>query len=191
MTALILGLIIFLGVHSTSIVKDAWRNRMASNLGEKRWKSIYALVSGIGFILIIWGFGSARMNPTVLYVPPAGLRPVAFILLLPVFTLLFAAYLPGRIKSATRHPMLAAVMLWSLAHLLVNGTLATFLLFGSFLIWAVADRISVMRRAQRPVPGPPPSRYNDLIAVVVGLALYAAFLFGMHQWLIGVSVLPV
>jgi uncharacterized membrane protein len=107
-------------------------------------------------------------------------------LLVPVFPLFLAAYFRGRIQAATRHPMLAAVKLWAAAHLLANGTLADVLLFGAFLAWAVADRLSMKRRTARPIPGAPPSKANDLIAVVGGLVIYAAFVLGLHAWLIGV-----
>ena len=104
-----------------------------------------------------------------------------------VFPLFLAAYLPGRIQAATKHPMLAATKIWAFAHLLVNGTLADVLLFGSFLTWAVLDRISLKRREQRPIPWALPSRFNDAIAVGGGLALYAVFVLWLHAWLFGVS----
>ena len=189
MNALVLGLIIFFGAHSVSIVNDPWRNRMAASMGEWTWKGLYALVALAGFVLIVLGYGLARQDPVVLYTPPAWLHSVAMVLLIPVFPLLLAAYLPGRIQTAARHPMLAATKLWAVAHLLANGMLADVLLFGVFLVWAVVDRISMKRRTQRPVPGIPPSRANDLIAVVGGLALYAAFIFWLHGWLIGVPLI--
>jgi uncharacterized membrane protein len=114
---------------------------------------------------------------------------VALLLLVFVFPLLLAAYLPGRIKAITKHPMLVATKLWAFAHLLANGTLADLLLFGSFLAWAVVDRISMKHREQRPLPGAPPSPWNDAIAVVVGLVLYVAFVLRLHVWLFGVSPL--
>jgi uncharacterized membrane protein len=187
MSMLILGLLIFLGVHATSIVAPAWRNSQVAARGEALWKGFYALLSLIGFALIVHGYGLARGAPIILYQPPAALRHVAWLLMLPVFPLLLAAYLPGRISTATRHPMLVATKLWALAHLLANGTLASTVLFGSFLAWAVADRISLKRRAARSVPGAPPGRYNDAIAVVAGLCLYTAFIGAVHLWLIGVS----
>ena len=107
--------------------------------------------------------------------------------MLPVFPLFLATYLPGRIKAVVKHPTLAAVKLWAVAHLLANGTLADVLLFGGFLAWAVADRISMQQRTQRPLPGAPPRPANDLIAIVVGLVLYGVFVTWGHQWLIGVS----
>ena len=187
MTLLILGLILFLGVHSVSIVSPAWRDAMQSRLGEGPWKGLYSLTSIAGFALIIFGYGLARQDPVVLYVPPTWLRHLALLLLVPVFPLLLAAYLPGRIKAAAKHPMLLSVKLWATAHLLANGNAADVLLFGGFLVWAVADRISFKHRVQRPLPGAPAGQMNDAIAVVGGLALYALFSFGGHAWLVGVA----
>lgn len=189
MTALLAGLILFFSVHSISIVSDAWRNRAAARLGEWTWKGLYGLVALLGLALIVHGYGLARLDPVVLYTPPQWLRMAAAVLLVPVFPLLFAAYLPGRIQTATRHPMLAATKLWAVAHLLANGTLPDALLFGTFLAWAVADRISLKHRVPRPVPAAPPTAINDAIAVVLGLAVYTAFVFWLHLRLIGVPVL--
>ncbi len=187
MSLLILGLALFLGVHSVSIVAPQWRDAQAARLGENAWKGIYTLLSLAGFALIVIGYGQARQAPLVLYAPPVALRHVAALLMLPVFVLLLAAYLPGRIKAAAKHPMLAATKLWAVAHLLANGNLADVLLFGGFLAWAVADRISMKHRVQRPLPGAPAGRFNDLIAVLAGLALYALFITVGHRWLIGVA----
>jgi uncharacterized membrane protein len=187
MTLLIIGLVLFLGIHSVSIVAPAWRDAQVAGRGEAAWKGPYSVASAVGLGLLIFGYGLARQSPVVLYTPPAALRHIALLLMLPVFPLLLAAYLPGRIKTAAKHPMLLAVKFWALAHLLANGNLADVLLFGGFLAWAVADRISVKRRPARPVPGAPARPANDLIAVVGGLALYAATLLAVHRWLIGVS----
>lgn len=186
MIILIAGLVLFLGAHSISIVAAGWRNRTAARLGEQPWQGIYGLVAIAGFALIVWGYGMAHLEAVVLYVPPVWLRHLTLLLMVPVFPLLLAAYLPGRIQTATKHPMLAATKLWAFAHLLANGSLPDVVLFGSFLTWAVADRISMKRREPRPVPGAPPSKLNDLIAIVVGLVLYAIFVLWLHRWLIGV-----
>ena len=186
MTLLIIGLVLFLGIHSASIVAPAWRDAQLAQRGEATWKGIYSVASAVGFVLLVYGYGLARQSPVLLYTPPAALRHVALLLMLPVFPLLLAAYLPGRIKTAAKHPMLLAVKFWALAHLLANGSLADVLLFGGFLAWAVADRISLKRRPARAVPGGSAGPFNDLIAVVGGLALYAVTLLGLHQWLIGV-----
>ncbi|MDR7095118.1 NnrU family protein [Hydrogenophaga laconesensis] len=190
MSWLVVGLVLFLGVHSVSIVAPQGRHALAQRLGENAFKGVYTLVSFIGLALIVWGYGLARQAPVLLYTPPAGLRHLAMLLMLPVFVLLLAAYLPGRIQRAARHPMLLAVKCWALAHLLANGTLADVLLFGGFLAWAVADRISVKRREaagllRRP-PALPGSAVNDAIAVVAGLAIYLAIVFWAHAWLFGV-----
>jgi uncharacterized membrane protein len=188
MSLLILGLVVFLGIHSVSIFAPAWRDAQVARRGEMPWKGMYTLASVVGFVLLVYGYGLARQSPLVLYTPPTALRHVALLLMVPVFVLLLAAYLPGRIKSTTKHPMLLATKLWATAHLLANGTLADVLLFGGFLAWAVADRISLKRRAPRPglVTGPP-RLVNDLIATVGGLAIYVLFVLWAHLWLIGVK----
>jgi uncharacterized membrane protein len=191
MGLLIVGLVVFLGIHSIGIGAPAWRDAQIAQRGERSWKGMYSVASLIGFALLIYGYGLARQTPVALYTPPTALRHVALLLMLPVFPLFLAAYLPGRIKTAAKHPMLLSIKLWATAHLLANGTLADVLLFGAFLAWAVADRIAVKRRAvPRVIPGAPASPANDAIALVGGLAIYAAFLMGVHRWLIGVSPLP-
>lgn len=187
MTVLLAGLVLFFTVHSVSIVYPSWRNRVAAQIGEGSWKAIYSVVAIVGLALIVWGYGLARQDPVILYVPPVWLRHVSLLLMIFVFPLLLATYLPGRIKAATKHPMLAATKIWAFAHLLANGTLADVLLFGSFLVWAVADRISLKHREQRPIPQAPPSKANDALAIVLGLGLYVAFILWLHAWLFGVS----
>ncbi|TCT04563.1 putative membrane protein [Tepidamorphus gemmatus] len=191
MLVLLIGLVLFLGVHSVRIVAPAWREATIAQRGETAWKGIYSLVAGLGLVLIIWGYGLARAEPVVLYSPPIWARHLALVLMMPVFVMLAAAYVPGRIRTALKHPMLAAVKLWALAHLIANGTLADVVLFGSFLAWAVADRISVKRRPADAggVAGLPPAPANDLIAVVIGATLYVVFLLFLHRWLFGVSPL--
>lgn len=190
MPLLIAGLVLFLGVHSIVIVSPSLRARTIQRLGEGAWKGPYALISLVGLVLICYGFGLARQAPVVLYSPPLWLRHVALLIMLPVFPLALAAYLPGRIKTAAKHPMLAAIKFWALAHLLANGSLADVILFGGFLAWAVADRISLKRRsAPRAPPTAPPGPWNDAIAVVLGLAVYALFIGWAHARLFGVSPL--
>ncbi|MBK1617792.1 NnrU family protein [Lamprobacter modestohalophilus] len=184
---LIIGLILFLGVHSVSIIDADWRNRTAARLGQVPWKAIYGLISLLGLYLIVIGYGQAAVDPIVLYQPPVWMRHITLLLMVPVFVLLLAAYLPGRIQRTTKHPMLLATKIWALAHLLANGTLADLLLFGGFLAWAVADRISLKRRAPVPVPAAPAGRFNDWIALGAGLALYVLFLLWAHKALFGVA----
>ena len=189
MPTLIAGLLLFFGLHSISIVASDWRDDWVRRLGEGAWKGLYSVLSAVGLTLMILGFAHARTHAAVLYVPPAALRYLTFLLMLPVFPLLLAAYLPGRIQSRARHPMLAAIKLWATAHLLAIGALPDVLLFGSFLVWAVFDRISMKRRSPRPRRLPPPMRYGDLVAVAVGLGLYVLFVLKLHAVIIGVAPL--
>ena len=190
MLKLVAGLVIFLGVHSIRIVAPGWRDQMVARLGVGGWKALHSIASLAGFVLIVGGYAAARLEPIALYHPPFWLRHVMMLLMLPVFVLLVAAYLPGRIKAAVKHPMLTATKAWALSHLLVNGMLADVLLFGGFLAWAVIDRISAGKRPQPAAPATPPSIVYDVIAVVVGLVLYAAFAFWAHPRWIGVPVMP-
>ncbi|NCA69455.1 MAG: NnrU family protein [Sphingobacteriia bacterium] len=187
MALLLLGLILFLGIHSISIINDQWRTQFITRFGEIAWKAGYGVIALLGFYLIVVGYGQVQLAPVILYEPPTWLRHVSLLLLLPVFPLLLAAYLPGRIQGATKHPMLLAVKIWATAHLLANGMLADLVLFGAFLAWAVADRISLKRRVGPPVHGAPPSPINDAIAIVGGIGLYLLFMFWLHRVLIGIS----
>jgi uncharacterized membrane protein len=189
MLLLIAGLVLFLGIHSLPIFSVAARDRLIVVLGRNGWRGVHALFSLAGLVLIIVGYGQARLAPVVLYAPPYWMRHVTFLLMLPVFPLIFAAYLPGRIKAKLKHPMLVAVKTWAFAHLLANGMLADVLLFGGFLAWAVADRISLKRRASTLNIEARPSAWNDVLAVVAGLALYAATLLWLHRLLIGMPLI--
>jgi uncharacterized membrane protein len=186
MLQLLIGLVVFFGIHSVAIVALPMRDKMAAR-SEMGWKAMYTIASLIGLVLIVRGYGELRLTPTVLYVPPTGLRHVAALLMLPAFAFFIAPYFPGRIKQALKHPQLVAVKLWAMAHLLVNGNVADVLLFGSFLVWAVVDRISMKNRVARPLPGAPESRANDVIIVVVGLLLYVVFVMWGHEALIGMQ----
>ena len=189
MTLLMLGLVLFLGVHSTRIVAEGWRTATIARVGEKPWKGIYSLLSIAGFVLLVIGYGAARQSPVVLFAPPVWTRHLAALLTIPAFVLLVAAYVPGNaIKRAVGHPMIAGVKVWALAHLLANGTLADVLLFGTFLAWAVLGFIAARRRdraAGTTYPAGPGSR--TAITVVVGLVAWAVFAFALHRPLIGVA----
>ena len=189
MTILILGLCLFLSMHSLGFLAPAWRGQMVARLGQTGWQGIAGLVGLVGFILIVWGYGLARAAPLNIYSPPIWTRHLSLQIMLPVFPLLLATYLPGRIQAAVVHPMLTAVIIWALAHLTANGNLADLLLFGGFLAWALTDRISLLTRQAPAVQGAPRRKANDLIALGAGLALYVVFLLWAHKWLFGVSPL--
>ncbi len=186
MDKLIIGLVFFIGIHSVAIVASAWRDSFAARHGAA-WKALYALVALAGVVLMSKGYAEVRLQPTLLYLPPVWLRHLAALLMLPVFILFLAPYFPGRIKSAMKHPQLAALKLWAVSHLLVNGTLGDVILFGSLLAWAVVEVISLKKREQRALPGAPPARANDVILVVLGLVSYVVFVKGLHQAWIGVA----
>jgi uncharacterized membrane protein len=185
MLQLLLGLALFFGMHSMSIIALHLRDTLAAK-SEIGWKIFYSIVSLIGLILMSKGYAELRLTPTILYVAPGWLSYIASVLLLPTFVLFLAPYFPGQISSAIKHPQLVAIKLWAASHLMVNGTLADMLLFGSFLLWAVADRISMKHRTIRAVPAIPESKANDLIAVVLGLMVYAATILWLHELLLGV-----
>ena len=188
MTILVLGLLIFLCVHSVRIFADPWRSAMRARLGEGAWKGLYSLVSLAGFALLIWGYGLARQTPLVLWTPPVGMRHLAALLTAIAFILIAAAYVPrNAIKAKLHHPMVLGVKTWALAHLLANGTLADVLLFGSFLAWAVV-LFAASRRRDRAngTVYPAGGASGTAITVVVGLLAWAAFAFWLHGMLIGV-----
>ena len=189
MNRLILGLVVFFGVHSISLLALNWRNRIAERLGRRAWQGIYSIAALVGFYLLVAGYRAARVSDAVLYTSPGWFRYVAALLMLPAFTLALASVLPGRIKIRAQHPLLLATMLWGVAHLLTNGGAADLLLFGTFLAWSVAVRISLDRRPARPALALPGSTANDAIALIGGIALYVAFLFSLHARWIGVPIL--
>ena len=188
MTVLILGLVVFLGAHSTRIFAEDWRARQIGSMGENGWKTAYSIVSLIGFIVLIWGFGMARSAPVVVWTPPRWTAHLAALLVLFSFVLISCAYVPGtRIKAAVGHPMVLGVKVWALAHLLANGMAHDIVLFGAFLVWAVVDYAASRRRDRangvRYVAGPVS---RDVTALVAGIVGWAVFAFALHGWLIGV-----
>lgn len=185
MTLLMLGLVLFLGIHSTRMVGDIRANTIVKH-GANTWKGIYSVLSILGFIVLIYGYGQARQVAPVLYVPPSFLQPVTWLLMWPALILFVASQVPaGKIKAAVKHPMVLGIKLWAFSHLLVNGDLASIILFASFLGWAVWNRIWWKRHGD-PVPANVTIR-NDLIAVVGGTIAYLLFIVWLHTWLIGVS----
>ena len=188
MAILVLGLVLFLAVHSVRIFADPWRTRTIATYGEKPFKGIYTLISLAGFALIVWGYGLARHNPVVLWTPPRGMNHLAALLMVFSFILLFAAYVPrNAIKAKLHHPMVLGVKVWALAHLLANGMLADVVLFGAFLLWAVFDFRAARRRDREGnVQYAAGTAKGTVIAVVVGLVAYAVFAFWLHGVLIGV-----
>lgn len=191
MLFLVLGLALFLGVHSVRIVADGWRTRTLARLGEGAWKGLYSLVSAAGLVLIIWGYGLARQQPVVLWSPPVGMRHAAALLTLAAFVLLAAAYVPrNAFKARLHHPMVLGVKVWALAHLLSNGTLADVLLFGGFLLWCVLSFRAARQRDRRLGTAYAPGTAAGTVATaVVGALAWLGFAWWGHAWLIGVAPL--
>ena len=194
MALLILGLLIFIGTHAFTMARGP-RARLVERLGEGPYKGLYSLVALAGIILISVGYSRYRAYGWIdIWSPPVWTRHLALLPVWAAFVMVVAAYFPGRIKTALKHPMLAGVKLWAFAHLLANGDLGSILLFGSILAWAVVARISVKRRSvvqdhAGPV-APPAGLRNDILAVAIGTAAYLGFAIWGHPWLIGVAVWP-
>ena len=188
MVILLFGLVLFLGVHSTRIVADGWRSAMIGRIGERPWKAVYALLSIVGFVLIVWGFGLARQQPLQLWMPPRGMRHLASLLTLIAFVLLAATYVPrNAIKARLHHPMVLAVKVWALAHLLANGNLAHTVLFGTFLVWAALSfRAARARDRAAGTVYAPGTTTGTVTTVLVGTVGWALFAFWAHGALIGV-----
>ena len=184
MTLLILGLIIFLGSHAFVRFRGP-RDQMATKLGAQPYRGVFSLISLAGFVLLIYGYGQYRAAGMIpVWTPPTFLSHISLLLMLPVMIFLIAAYSPGKIKAAVVHPMLGAVKIWALAHLLANGDLGSILLFASFFAWALFARIRLGKAERVSVP----MGTGDWIAIGGGVAVWVAFIAGLHKRLIGVSV---
>lgn len=188
MPTLVAGLVLFLGVHCVRIVADGWRSAQIARIGERKWKGIYALLSLVGFVLLVWGYGQAQLEPVVLWSPPTWSRHVAALLTLPAFVLVVAGNMRGtRMKAVLGHPMVLGVKLWAFAHLIANGTLAATVLFGSFLAWAIVDFVSLRRRDRAlGTVYRPGSFQRDALATAIGVAAWIVFAFWLHGLLFGV-----
>jgi uncharacterized membrane protein len=192
MLVMVIGLLVFFSMHLLPSNGEL-RNGLVARFGDTGYKAVFSIVSLIGLVLIVVGFAKLQLHPgknPQLWVPPLWTRHVALALMLPAMIALVAAYMPSHIHSALKHPMLVAIKIWALAHLLANGDLGALILFGSFLAFAVYDRISVKRRgALGPIGAKTGPWINDVIVVAVGTGLYVVFLLWAHELLIGVSPL--
>jgi uncharacterized membrane protein len=189
---MIAGLAIFLGVHTVTTQRDV-RAAMIARYGASAYKIGYSVLSGIGLVLIVYGFAKYRAAGMIpVWEPPTGMRHLALAVMLPAVIIFVSAYLRGYIWRFFKHPMLVAIKLWALMHLLANGDLGSIILFGSFLAWAVFDRISLKSREDDGAPAIPFGGVrNDVLAVAVGLVAYVALVFAFHPAVIGVPVVGV
>jgi uncharacterized membrane protein len=193
MLLMVVGLLIFLGIHLLPTAPDV-RGSLVARMGEGGYKLAFSLISVVGLALIVYGYAKLYATPgknPVIWSPPQGMRHATMALMLVAFILLAAAYIPSRIRTAVKHPMLAAVKIWAFAHLLIRGDLASMVLFGSFLAWAVYDRISVKQRvAMGPLGDRTSGLSGDIAVLAVGTGLYAAMLLWAHARLIGIPLVP-
>ena len=188
MVQLVLGLVIFIGGHVFTTLRSR-RGALIERTGEGAYKGLYSLVALVGLALIVHGFGAYRSGGYIdVWNPPTFLRHLVLLLMWPAMVALVATYSPGLIKAKLKHPMLVAVKIWALAHLLANGDLGSILLFGSFLAWAVYARIAAKRRGAPMLPADTPFGRGDVIALVVGTIAYLARIFA-HPYVIGVPVI--
>jgi uncharacterized membrane protein len=190
MALFLIGLIIFLGSHSCRIFAESWRNQMIDRIGEVKWKGLYTIISLIGFVIMVIGYGQARQSTVVLWQPNSFLIYIALALNLIAFIFL-AGSSPSNnaIRLKLKHPMILGVKVWALAHLISNGTLVDLILFSAFLIWAVLDFRSARKRPIHIAEQVQVSTKATVITIAIGVILWVAFIFGLHQYLIGVSPL--
>jgi uncharacterized membrane protein len=192
MAVLVVGIVLFLGLHLIRVIAPGFRQAMVDRMGPSAWRGVYSVLSILTLVLLIYGFGIARTQTTVLYTPPQGMVHLTLLLMLLALICLAASLLPaGYIATKTKHPMVLSVKIWALAHLLVNGDSASVLLFAAFLAWGVILRISLKRRqrAGEVVLRPFVSSRYDIYAVVLGAVAWVLILFKLHEWIIGVSPL--
>lgn len=199
MTWLLLGLVLFLGAHSTRIFADGWRTRTLEAWGEKPFKGVIALVSLLGLYGLVVGYAQVRMEPVVIWQPPMATRHISVLLMLFASILLVAAYIPANhFKVRLGHPMVLSVKVWALAHLLANGNLADLILFGAFLAWSVMNFKSARARDRANAESQAlvldedaqpamPKTSATLMVVVVGAGLWALITFVLHAQVVGVS----
>lgn len=191
MTLLIAGLVIFIGLHSTRIFANDWRNSMISRIGLQKWKLLYSAIALVGLVLLIYGYGQSRANPVFVWEPPVWTRHMAALLTLFSFILFAAAEVPdNHIRTALKHPMFLGTKLWAFAHLMANGRLGDILLFGVFLIWAITGYSAARRRDRREgIVYPAPNSKQTAIAILAGIVIWAVFALWLHRLLIGVAPL--
>lgn len=188
MWILVVGLIVFLGIHSVRMIAPAKREQFIEAKGENAWKGIYTLVSFAGLALMIWGYGQARLDNVFFYSAPTWGAHLQLLLMIPAMILLVATNLPaGHIKKAVKNPTLIAVKIWAIGHMLVNGDLASYLLFGGFLVWAILLVINTKKRGQ--IFPDETAVKSDIISIVAGIVLWAAITFWLHEWLIGIPAI--
>ena len=185
---LVLGLVVMLGAHVFVTFRDARAGLMAK-FGQNGYRALFSIVSIVGLALIVWGYGQYRAHEWIqIWSPPVFMRHITVGLMLFAVIFFTAAFIPSHIKTKLKHPMLASVKTWALAHLLSNGDLGSILLFGGFLAWGVYARIAAKHRTDVVLPVAPTGWTNDIIVVVLGIVIYLALGYAFHPMVVGVPV---
>ncbi len=189
MTLLVLGLVIFLGVHSVRIFAEGWRTTMVARLGPNGWKGAYSVLSLVGLALIVVGYAAARAQPMLLWAPPVWTRHLAALLNLVALVMISAAYVPGnQIKARLKHPMILGIKVWAFAHLVSNQMLHEAVLFGAFLVWALLDFRAARARDRLIGAAPAAGRLAPtMVTLLVGVVAWALIAFWAHGALLGVK----
>lgn len=189
MSQLLMGLVLFLGIHSVQSVAPQLRQNAIDRWGALSFKGLYTAISLLGLVLLVQGYGQARLAPVVLWLPPHGMQHATLLLMWLAMVLLVATYVPGNhLKAKLRHPMTLSVKVWALGHLLSNGNLADVLLFGGFLLWSVLVFRAARQRDRLQMRSAAEGQWlATLLTVLLGMGLWAAFAMGgLHLWLVGV-----
>ncbi len=188
MFMLVLGLVLFLSIHSVRLFAEGLRTNVIDAKGMMAWRGFHSLVSLAGLVLIIWGYGMTRQNPVFLFTPPPTMRHLTIPLTWLAFILLTAAYIPqNQIKQRLGHPMYAGIKVWALSHLLANGRMGDVVLFSAFLLWSVAG-FAIHRRRDKAagVVQPPGRLHGTMFVLMAGSVAWVIFAFALHHLLIGV-----
>jgi uncharacterized membrane protein len=185
---LIIGLVVFFASHFFVAARGK-RAALIERLGQGGYRTVFSIVSLVGLALIVWGFARYRAEGMIpVWSPPVWMRHVTVGLMLISIVVLCSFRVPSHIRTWTKHPMLASIKIWAFAHLLVNGDLGSILLFGSFLAWAVLARIAAKKRGDLGPQTAPAGWTNDILVVVIGVAVYLLLGFYFHPYVIGLKV---
>lgn len=185
MELLIIGLFLWSATHFIPSLGNSYKTLFINRFGEKVYTALFSVVILSSLALIVFGWRSA--TPTFLYVLPDIVRPIAMILLVLAFLLFGAAKHQTRIKRVVRHPQLTSVIVWSSAHLLVNGDSRSVTLFACLGAWAILEIIFINKREGPWVKPDAPSWKIEIKGILISIAIFfVAFL--LHPYIAGVSL---
>lgn len=190
MTILVLGILVFMAVHSLALARGT-RAALIDRVGVVVFRAGFSVGAVVGLGLIVWGFARYRADGLIsVWTPPLWTRHLTITLMWFAFISLAAAAYPavGRIRGWLRHPLLVALKIWALAHLLANGDAGGMLVFTAFLAWAVVDRIAVKKRGDQGAARANAFTRADAVVLAGGTLAYLLMMLVLHPLLIGVAV---